>query len=201
MLAVNAVKTGQWSTWSPLWMCGRGLSSATVGIIGLGRIGFAVAKRLRPFSISRLLYTGHRAKPYADEVGAEFVTLDDLLAESDFVVASCPLSEETNQLFNAAAFRRMKRTAIFVNTSRGGIVNQPDLYEALSSGIIAAAGLDVTSPEPLPVSDALLTLDNCVVLPHIGSATIETRTAMSILTARNILSALCGKPLPCQLYL
>jgi len=200
-LAVSAVKSGDWSTWSPLWMCGHGLTSTTVGIVGLGRIGFAVAQRLRPFAVSRILYTGHKQKPYAADVAAEFVSLGVLLEQSDFVIACCPLSSETKNLFNASAFSHMKRTSIFINTSRGGIVNQPDLYDALKTGMIAAAGLDVTTPEPLPVNDKLLTLDNCVILPHIGSATVETRTAMSLLTARNILSALSGKPLPCPLHI
>jgi len=182
-------------------MCGHGLAGSTVGIVGLGRIGFGVAQRLRPFAVSRILYTGHRVKSYAADVGAEFVPFNDLLARSDFVVASCPLSAETKQLFNKSAFSCMKHSAIFINTSRGGIVNQSDLYEALKTGVIAAAGLDVTTPEPLPVSDQLLTLENCVVLPHIGSATVETRTAMSLLTARNILSALSHKPMPSQLSL
>lgn len=199
LTAVNAVKSGEWSTWRPFWMCGRGLANSTVGIVGLGRIGFAVARRLRPFAIARILYAGHREKPYAADVTAEFVPLDTLLAQSDFVIASCPMSPETNNLFSASSFSRMKRTSIFINTSRGGVVNQPDLYEALKTGVIAAAGLDVTTPEPLPVNSELLTLDNCVILPHIGSATIETRTAMSVLTARNILSALSGQPVPCQL--
>lgn len=200
MSAVKAVKSGEWSTWKPLWMCGHGLAGATVGIVGLGRIGFGVAQRLRPFAVSRVLYTGHKEKSYAVDIAAEFVSLNELLANADFVIASCPLSDETKNLFSASTFSRMKRTAIFINTSRGGIVNQPDLYEALKTGVIAAAGLDVTTPEPLPVSDALLTLDNCVVLPHIGSATVETRTAMSVLTARNILSALCDKPMPSPLH-
>jgi len=180
-------------------MCGHGLSGATVGIVGLGRIGFAVAQRLRPFAVSRILYTGHKLKSYAADVAAEFVSLDVLLGQSDFVIACCPLSSETKNLFCASTFSRMKRTSVFINTSRGGIVNQSDLYDALKTNVIAAAGLDVTTPEPLPVNDKLLTLDNCVVLPHIGSATIETRTAMSLLTARNILSALSGKPVPSQL--
>jgi len=180
-------------------MCGRGLSGATVGIVGLGRIGYAVAQRLRPFAVARILYSGHKEKPYAADVAAEFVPFNGLLAESDFVIASCPLSAETTNLFSATTFSRMKHTSIFVNTSRGGVVNQSDLYDALKTGVIAGAGLDVTTPEPLPVDHQLLSLDNCVILPHIGSATIETRTAMSLLTARNILSALSGKPMPCQL--
>lgn len=199
LVAVSAVKSGDWSSWRPLWMCGRGLAGTTVGIVGLGRIGYAVAQRLRPFAVSRILYSGHTVKSYAVDVGAEFVSFDALLAQSDVVVASCPLSVETTRLFNAEAFARMKPTSIFINTSRGGVVSQPDLSTALKTGQIAAAGLDVTTPEPLPVNDELLSLDNCVVLPHIGSATVETRTAMSLLTSRNILSALSGKPMPCQL--
>jgi len=180
-------------------MCGHGLAGATIGIVGLGRIGFAVAQRLRSFSVGRILYSGHSTKSYAADVSAYHVSLDDLLEQSDFVIASCPLSSETENLFNASTFSLMKRTSVFINTSRGGIVNQSDLYDALTTGEIGAAGLDVTTPEPLPTDDKLLTLDNCVILPHIGSATVETRTAMSLLTARNILSALSGKPMPCQL--
>jgi len=196
---VSAVKSGEWTAWRPLWMCGHGLAGATVGIVGLGRIGFAVAKRLRPFSVSRILYCGHKEKSYAADVAAQLVSFDDLLALSDFVIVTCPLSDETRNLFNVSTFSRMKHTSIFINVSRGALVNQPDLYSALKSGVIAAAGLDVTTPEPLPVSDPLLTLDNCVILPHIGSATVETRTTMSLLTARNILSALSGKQMPAQL--
>jgi glyoxylate/hydroxypyruvate reductase len=200
VLAVNAVKSGEWSTWSPLWMCGRGLAGSTVGIVGLGRIGKAVASCLRPFGVKSILYTGRARKPSAEtEVGAEFVPLDSLLEKSDFVIASCPMTKETEKLFNRRAFSKMKRSAIFVNTSRGGVVDQDDLYEALKNGTIAAAGLDVTTPEPLPVDHRLLELSNCVILPHIGSATVETRTKMAELTARNILAGLSGSPMPSEL--
>ena len=182
-------------------MCGHGLAKSTVGIVGLGRIGMAVARRVRPFSVGRVLYSGHSEKQYAKEVGAEFVPLPTLLRESDFVIACCPLTKETTGLFNRDAFSQMKTTAVFINTSRGSVVNQDDLYEALSSGKILSAGLDVTTPEPLPTSDRLLKLDNCVVLPHIGSATIETRTEMAELTAQNILAALRGQPMPFELRL
>ena len=182
-------------------MCGPGLSGSTVGVVGLGRIGLAVSRRLRPFGVRSLLYCGHSPKPYAAEVGAEFVPFADLLARSDFVVASCPLSPETSGIFNRSAFAQMKRTSVFVNTSRGGVVDQDDLFEALNAGTIAAAGLDVTSPEPLPVDHRLLGLENCVVLPHIGSATVETRTEMAELTARNIVAGLLGESLPTELKL
>jgi glyoxylate/hydroxypyruvate reductase len=197
--AVKAVKTGEWKTWSPLWMCGHGLTGATVGIVGLGRIGFAVAKRLRPFNVGCLLYAGRSQKSIAADVGAEYVPFSSLLAKSDFVIATCPLTPETTGIFNRATFMQMKRSAVFINTSRGGIVNQEDLYEALHSGTVAAAGLDVTTPEPLPIDHKLLSLENCVILPHIGSATVEVRTAMSELTARNIIAGLTGQKMPNEL--
>ncbi|KAJ0050214.1 hypothetical protein NL108_014058, partial [Boleophthalmus pectinirostris] len=186
---VEEVKNGGWSTWKPLWLCGYGLSGSTVGIIGLGRIGMAIAQRLMPFGVKRLLYTGRTAKPNAAEVNGEFgmnkdkmrlfsahlpvirlttmhtciflVPLDVLLSECDFVVLSCSLTPETQGLCDKAFFSKMKDTAVFINTSRGAVVNQEDLYEALKNGQIAAAGLDVTTPEPLPTNHPLLTLKNC----------------------------------------
>ncbi|XP_013061809.2 glyoxylate reductase/hydroxypyruvate reductase-like isoform X1 [Biomphalaria glabrata] len=197
---VKAVENGEWGTWKPMWLCGQGLEGATVGIVGLGRIGLAVAKRLKPFDIAQILYCGRSEKPsQALEVGAVFTSFEDLLTRSDFVIACCALTPETHHLFNATAFKQMKQTAIFINSSRGGIVNQDDLYEALKSGKIRAAGLDVTTPEPLPTDSPLLKLDNCLVLPHIGSATQSTREAMAVLAARNLLAGLQGKPMPCQI--
>lgn len=196
---VEEVKNGGWSTWKPLWLCGYGLSGSTVGIIGLGRIGMAIAQRLMPFGVKRLLYTGRSAKPHAAEVNGEFVPMDTLLAESDFIVISCALTPETQGLCDKAFFSKMKNTAVLVNTSRGAVVNQEDLYEALKNGQIAAAGLDVTTPEPLPTDHPLLTLKNCVVLPHIGSATYSTRGIMSSLAARNLLAGLQGTDMPSEL--
>lgn len=180
-------------------LCGYGLSGSTVGVIGLGRIGMAIAQRLIPFGVKRLLYTGRTAKGYAAEVNGEFVPLDTLLSESDFVVVSCSLTPGTQGLCDKAFFSKMKSTAVFVNTSRGAVVNQEDLYEALTSGKIAAAGLDVTTPEPLPTTHPLLTLKNCVVLPHIGSATYSTRGIMAALAARNLLGGLQGTEMPSEL--
>ncbi|MBN3310274.1 GRHPR reductase, partial [Amia calva] len=199
--AVEEVKNGGWSTWKPLWLCGYGLSESTVGVIGLGRIGLAIAKRLKPFGVKNLLYWGRAAKPKAAEVDGEFVPLDRLLEESDFVVVSCALTRETQGLCNKAFFTKMKKTAVFVNSSRGTVVNQEDLYEALSSGEIAAAGLDVTTPEPLPTDHPLLKLKNCVILPHIGSATYSTRETMSVLAANNLLAGLTGGKMPSELSL
>ncbi|KAL4216935.1 hypothetical protein ACF0H5_023394 [Mactra antiquata] len=195
---INAVKDGSWGTWKPLWLCGQGLDGATVGIIGLGRIGFAVAKRLMPFGVGKMLYAEYEEKDYASQLPAEYVDLDKLLKESDFVLGCCALTKENTGLMNSAAFKKMKNSAIFINTSRGGLVNQDDLYQALKSGEILGAGLDVTSPEPLPTDHPLLTLDNCVVLPHIASATMKSRNAMSELCARNIIEALNGNIMPAQ---
>ncbi|XP_041846043.1 glyoxylate reductase/hydroxypyruvate reductase isoform X2 [Melanotaenia boesemani] len=196
---VEEVKNGGWSSWKPLWLCGYGLSGSTVGIIGLGRIGMAIAQRLMPFGVKRLLYSGRTAKPHAAEVNGEFVPLDTLVSESDFIVVSCSLTPETQGLCDKAFFSKMKKTAVFVNTSRGAVVNQEDLYAALSSGKIAAAGLDVTTPEPLPTNHPLLTLKNCVVLPHIGSATYSTRGIMSGLAAQNLLGGLQDSDMPSEL--
>ena len=192
------MKSGAWGTWSPLWMCGPTLNKSTVGIIGLGRIGMAVAKRLQPFGVAKFLYSGRTPKPCAAEISAEYVSMDELLASADFIVVTCALTEETKGMFNKTLFGKMKKTAIFVNTSRGGVVNQEDLHEALVSGTILAAGLDVTVPEPLPTDSPLLKLPNCVVLPHIGSATNETRSEMSLLCAKNILAAIRGEAMPAQ---
>lgn len=196
---VQEVKSGGWSTWKPLWLCGYGLSGSTVGVIGLGRIGLAIARRLRPFGVTKLLYTGRGPKTEAKEVDGEFVPMDKLVSESDFIVVSCALTPETQGLCNKTFFSKMKRTAVFINTSRGAVVNQEDLFEALTTGEIAAAGLDVTTPEPLPTNHPLLTLKNCVVLPHIGSATYATRGTMAELTANNLLAGLNGDPMPTEL--
>lgn len=198
---VEEVKNGGWSSWKPLWLCGYGLSGSTVGVIGLGRIGMAIAQRLMPFGVKRLLYSGRTAKPHAAEVNGEFVPLDTLVSESDFIVVSCSLTPETQGMCDKSFFSKMKPTAVFINTSRGAVVNQEHLYEALSSGQIAAAGLDVTTPEPLPTNHQLLTLKNCVVLPHIGSATYSTRGVMSALAARNLLGGLQGTDMPSELTL
>ncbi|NXW22721.1 GRHPR reductase, partial [Circaetus pectoralis] len=200
--AVEQVKNGGWTTWKPLWMCGYGLSDSTVGIIGLGRIGQAVARRLKPFGVKKFLYTGSCPKPEtAAEFEAEFVPLMRLAEESDFVVVTCALTPATQGMCNRDFFGRMKKTSVFVNTSRGAVVNQEDLYDALAHGQIAAAGLDVTTPEPLPTDHPLLSLKNCVILPHVGSATYATRSTMAVLAANNLLAGLRGEPMPHELLL
>ncbi|XP_053321799.1 glyoxylate reductase/hydroxypyruvate reductase-like [Spea bombifrons] len=200
--AMEEVKNGGWKTWAPMWMCGYGLSNSTVGVIGLGRIGLAISRRLAPFGVKKFLYTGRQPRPEkAEEINAEYVSCEKLAEDSDFVIVTCSLTPETEGLCNKEFFGRMKKTAIFINTSRGSVVNQDDLYNALASGQIAAAGLDVTTPEPLPPTHPLLSLKNCVILPHIGSATYDTRNAMSVLTVNNLLKGLTGEPMPCELKL
>ncbi len=193
--AVASVHNGTWGAWKAEWMTGRDLFGGTVGIVGMGRIGQAVARRLVGFGC-RLIYSGPAPKPEADALGAAFVPLPQLLAESDFVTLHCPLNAQTMHLINGATLAQMKPTAILINTTRGGVVDQDALYAALRAGTIAAAGLDVTTPEPLPPDHPLLTLPNCVVLPHIGSATIATRTRMAQMAAQNLIAGVRREPLP-----
>ncbi|XP_038660468.1 glyoxylate reductase/hydroxypyruvate reductase-like [Scyliorhinus canicula] len=200
--ATEEVKNGGWTSWKPLWMCGYGLAGSTVGIVGLGRIGLAIAQRLKPFGVKKFFYAGRQARPdAADQIKGEYVSLNTLAEESDFVIISCSFSPQTKGMCNGGLFSKMKKTAVFINTSRGAVVNQDDLYRALTTGQIAAAGLDVTVPEPLPTDHPLLSLKNCVILPHIGSATYATRNTMCVLTANNILAGLKGQPMPSELKL
>jgi len=175
---------------------GTQFTNKTLGIVGLGRVGTAVAQRLKAFGIGRVLYYGRREKPeVAERLSAIFTSFDTLLKESDVVCACTALTNDTKGMFDYEAFARMKSTAIFVNTARGGIVNQDDLARALNEKLIFAAGLDVTTPEPLPTSSPLLRLDNCIVTPHIGSATWQTRTEMGIMAVANLVAGLRGNPL------
>lgn len=194
---MRATVDGTWGTsfCSGMYLCGKDLKNSTVGIVGLGRIGFAVARRMRVFDISQLLYCGSAPKDYASEIGATFVGFNELLAKSDFVIACCSINPSNHKLFNAAAFKAMKTSAIFINTTRGILVDQEALYTALTSGEIYAAGLDVTTPEPLPTDHPLLSLPNCTIVPHLGSASVTTRRAMAELSARNVLAGLKGEKL------
>jgi len=195
VVAAEAVKAGRWLTWEPMGYTGPDVHGSTVGIIGLGRIGLAVARRLSGFNV-RLLYHNRTPTPAADEVGATYVDLDTLLAESDFVSLHCPLIPETHHLINSDRLRQMKPTATLINTARGGVVDQNALIEALREGIIAYAGLDVTTPEPLGMDSPLLSLPNAIVLPHIGSASIASREKMAIMAAENLLAGIKGERLP-----
>ncbi|KAL4230619.1 hypothetical protein ACF0H5_010996 [Mactra antiquata] len=194
---MQSVVKGEWgSTWdNSLYLAGKEIRGSTIGIVGLGRIGSGVAKRLRAFDIARLLYCGRTKRDNDTELGAEYVAFDTVLKESDFVIACCSLNNSNQRLFNAEAFGKMKSSAIFINVSRGTLVDQEDLYDALTNGEIYAAGLDVTTPEPLPTDHPLLSLPNCTIVPHLGSATAVARNAMADLTARNIIAGLNNEPL------
>jgi len=192
---INAVKNGEWKHWRPTWLCGTDIFGSTVGIVGMGRIGLATAKRLKAFGCE-IIYSGTTPKPEADQLGAKFVDFDTLLKSSDFISVHCPLTPKTKNLFNDETFSKMKPSAIFVNTSRGPVVDQEALYKALKEGKIRAAGLDVTTPEPLPPSNPLLSLQNCVIVPHIGSATSKTRDIMAKMTVKNVIAGVKGQTMP-----
>ncbi|KAG5882976.1 hypothetical protein JTB14_026434 [Gonioctena quinquepunctata] len=186
------IENNQWVPHSE-WMLGQDIVNSTVGIIGLGGIGQTIIKRLRGFNIKQYLYTGRKEKPEGKELRAKFTSLDTLLQESDFVFMAVPLTNETDNMCNEIFFSKMKKTAVFVNISRGRVVDQPALIRALKQGTIFAAGLDVMTPEPLPADHELLTLPSIVLLPHLGCTTRNTRHAMSLITAQNILRGLAGE--------
>lgn len=195
--AAADAKAGRWLTWEPTGWLGRDLVGRTVGIVGMGRIGFATARRLHHGWGMTVLYTARTPKPDAEQgLGARRVDFDALLAGSDFVSVHADLNPTTVHLFGAEQFGKMKRTAVFVNTARGPHVDQRALAAALRDGTIFAAGLDVTDPEPLPPDHELYSLPNCVIAPHVASATVETRDAMAGMCADNLLAGLAGRPLP-----
>jgi glyoxylate reductase len=190
------IEAGKWASWSPMFMVGQDIYGATLGIVGAGRIGTALARRAAGFNM-RLLYHNRRSSPELErETGAQYCGLDDLLREADFVVVLLPLSDETRGMFRAREFALMKPTAVFVNAARGPIVNESDLAEALKQGRPWAAGLDVFEKEPISPDHPLLRLPNLVAVPHIGSATVATRTRMATTAATNLVAALTGQPVP-----
>ncbi|RXT04532.1 D-glycerate dehydrogenase [Ammoniphilus sp. CFH 90114] len=191
--ASDYLREGSWKTWSPMLLTGQDVYGATLGIIGLGRIGESLAKRAKGFDM-RVLYHNRSRKEQAEQVlGLEYKELDALLKQSDFVCVLTPYSPETRNLIGERELSLMKSTAILINTARGGIVDEAALYQALSNGAIWAAGLDVFEEEPVKPDHPLLTLPNVVTLPHIGSASIQTRTKMAELAALNLLQALRGE--------
>jgi glyoxylate reductase len=192
------VRSGNWRYWTPTLMIGQDLTEATLGIVGLGRIGLEVARRARAFRMRILYYNRNRRPEIENELGARFVDLPTLLAESDFVSLHVPGNAETKHLIGAAELARMKPTAFLINAARGVVVDHDALVDALRDRRIAGAGLDVYYPEPIPADHPLLALDNCVLLPHIASATIRTRQRMSELAALNLVAVLTGKtPIAC----
>ena len=195
--SVDDARAGHWATWEPTGYLGADLEGRTLGIVGMGRIAEATAKRLRGGWGMEVVYTSRTPKPDAErELSARRVRFDELLQISDFVSVHTDLNPDSRGMFDTAAFAKMKPTAVFVNTSRGPVVDQAALAQALRSGQIAAAGLDVTDPEPLPASHELYSLRNCIIAPHIASATPRTRRVMAEMAGRNILAGLRGETLP-----
>jgi glyoxylate reductase len=192
------VRAGKWRTWGPMTMLGRDLHSGTLGIIGFGAIGQAMARRATGFGM-RILYLTHartKRNPSRDRgapASAVGVSLARLLAESDYVSIHVPLTPNTRHMIGASEFAQMKRGVILINTARGGVVDQAAMVAALKSGRLGGAGLDVTDPEPIGSRDALLRLDSVVITPHIGSASIATRASMAAIAVDNILDALAGR--------
>lgn len=193
--AERYLREGKWKTWGPSTLLGLDFVGRTLGLVGFGRIGRAVAKRANGFDLRVIYYDP--ACPAAPELNASPVdSLDALLGEADFVSVHTPLTEQTRHLVNRDFLAKMKPNAVLINTARGPIVNQQDLYEALKAGRIFAAALDVTDPEPLPPDSPLLTLENCLITPHIASASAHTRDMMAYLAAQNLIAGLKGERLP-----
>ncbi len=196
--ADNYTRKGQWKTWGPKILLGQDIHNATLGIIGLGRIGAEVAKRGRGFNMKVLYYDEMRlSREREKQLGVEYIPdLAKLLPRADFVSIHVPLLPQTRHLIGATEFALMKPTAVFINTSRGPVVDQRALYEALKSGQIFAAAIDVTEVEPIPSDDPLLTLDNIIITPHIASASFNTRKNMALMVADNLLAGLRGQVPP-----
>jgi len=190
------VRQGKWRAWVPMLLPGQDIHHATLGIIGFGRIGREVARRARGFDMNVLYHSPHPAPPEEEaRLGARRASLDELLSQSDFVTLHVTLTPETHHMMNRETFSKMKPTAMLINTARGAVVDPNDLYDALKNGVIAAAGLDVTEPEPIPVDHKLLTLPNCLIVPHIASGTVATRGKMADVSTRNLLAGVKREPL------
>jgi glyoxylate reductase len=191
------VRAGRWLTWGPMLLLGTDIHGSTLGIVGFGRIGQALARRASGFGMT-VLYHDVNELPadVTGPLGATYVPLDELFASSDFISLHVNLTPETRHLIDAAALRKMKPSAVVVNTSRGPVVDQAALYTALRDGVIWAAALDVTDPEPMPADDPLLSLENCLIVPHIASASRVTRGKMAAMAAANLLAGVRGERLP-----
>lgn len=192
MEASEYVKQNQWKSWGPLLLAGHDVHHKTIGIVGMGKIGQAVAKRATGFGMDILYHNRSRNENAEKTLGATYCSFDELVTASDFIVCLAPLTAETRELFNKETFQKMKNSSIFINASRGAVVNEEDLYDALVNGEIAGAGLDVFLHEPISAEHPLVGLHNVVALPHIGSASYETRYAMMRLCAMNIAAVLTG---------
>ncbi len=195
--AIANVQRFEWRNWEPLMFLGQDFEGKTLGIVGMGRIGHAVAKRMHGGWGMRIVYTARDPKPEAESsFQAIRLELDELLAQSDVVSLHCPLTDQTRNLIGARELGLMKPKAVLVNTARGEVVDQTALADALSQRRIFAAGLDVTTPEPIDRTDRLRSESNCLILPHIGSATEDARNQMAMMAANNLVAAMDGKLMP-----
>ncbi len=187
------LRSGDWKTWSPNLLLGQEVSESVIGIVGMGKIGQAVARRAAGFSM-KVLFHNRSPKPEVEkELGAKQVSLDELLKESDFISLHCPLNDETRGLIGEEELKMMKKTSVLINSSRGPVVDQKALFRACSENWIWGAGLDVFDEEPVPLDEPLLTLKNVTTLPHLGSATVKAREGMARKAAENLLAALEGR--------
>nr|WP_309101833.1 D-glycerate dehydrogenase [Fredinandcohnia onubensis] len=193
--ASDYLRHGKWETWSPMQLTGQDIYGATLGIIGMGRIGESVARRAKGFDMNILYHNRNRKIDIEQELNLVYLDMDELLQQSDYVVLMVPFTPETKNLISDRELKLMKKSAVLINTARGGIVDEQALYKALVRGEIWGAGLDVFEKEPLsPLGHPLLTLQNVTTLPHIGSASIKTRMNMIELAADNLILALQNKP-------
>lgn len=193
----NTIARGEWNFFEPTKNLGMELNGKTLGIFGLGKIGVTLAKKCRGAYDMPLIYHNRGRNEAAErDLGAQWVTFDELLERSDILSLHATLTPETKGLFNEAAFRKMKPSSIFINTARGGMHNEHDLLKALQEHHIWGAGLDVTNPEPMSPESPLLQMPNVAVLPHIGSATAEARNGMAVMAAQNLIAGLKGEALP-----
>lgn len=186
------IKENKWTSWSPYLLAGRDIHHKTLGIVGMGKIGEVLAKRAAGFDMNILYHNRSRNEQAENSLPVTYVSMDDLLKKSDFVVCLTPLTKQTKNMFNEQAFKKMKKSAMFINVSRGGVVDEAALLKALNEEEIAAAGLDVFVNEPIDSSHPLAIHPKVVALPHIGSATVETRTSMIKLAVQNIEGVLAG---------
>ncbi|WP_345199639.1 D-glycerate dehydrogenase [Chryseobacterium ginsengisoli] len=191
------VKAGNWGDFDPLHALGQELYGKTLGIFGLGRIGFEMAKKSKAaFDMKIIYHNRHQNEEAEKELDAKYVSFDELVSQSDVLSIHANFKQEQKELFNSSVFEKMKENAIFINTARGGFHNQKDLYNALAEHKIWGAGLDVTNPEPIYKEDPILELSSVCVLPHIGSATIEARNGMAKLAAQNLIAFSKGEKMP-----
>jgi glyoxylate reductase len=191
--ASHYLREGKWKTWSPMQLTGQDIYGATLGIFGLGRIGEALTRRAKGFDMKVYYYNRSRKLDIEEQLGIEYVDKEKLLRESDFICVLMPFTPETKNYIGAAELSLMKKSAVLVNTARGGIVDEEALYNALKNGDIWGAGIDVFEEEPVKKDHPLLTLPNVVALPHIGSASVNTRLKMALLAAENLLQGLQGE--------